>query len=151
MRAAGCSGLPAWNCAIQALARKGLRVRPRTGNFRGPLDRVAARRNQNKKASLATMPHALHAVIPLRSPPAIDPGTPQPNLRDAVSRSVRRYLADLDSHRCDDLYRLVVAEVEGPLLDEVLTHCRGNQTRAAQMLGITRATLRKKLAALGRY
>ena len=63
-----------------------------------------------------------------------------------MSRSVRRYLDDLGSHRCDDLYRLVVSEVEGPLLDAVLTHCRGNQTRAAQMLGRTRASL---AAALG--
>jgi Fis family transcriptional regulator len=95
------------------------------------------------------MSSALHSVVPLRNAPPTDSNPPA--LRDAVARSVRRYLADLDSHRCEDLYRVVLTEVEGPLLDEVLTHCRGNQTKAARMLGITRATLRKKLAALGRH
>ncbi len=97
------------------------------------------------------MPSAAHTVVQLRAPSASDAAIAPASLREAVSRSVRRYLADLDSHRCDDLYRVVISEVEGPLLDEVLTHCRGNQTKAALMLGITRATLRKKLAALGRH
>ena len=55
----------------------------------------------------------------------------------------------MDGHAADNLYRLVMNEVEAPLIQEVLRHCRGNQTRAAAMLGITRATLRKKLADLG--
>jgi Fis family transcriptional regulator len=73
-------------------------------------------------------------------------GAPAPALSEAVARAVRRYLADMGTHPTEDLYRIVLAEVERPLLDEVLRHCRGNQSRASQMLGITRATLRKKLA-----
>ena len=38
-----------------------------------------------------------------------------------------------------------MAEVEAPLLESVLAHTKGNQSRAAAMLGINRATLRKKL------
>lgn len=90
-------------------------------------------------------PIVVNAVTPLRLD-AIDAGLQPPALRDCVARAIRRYLQDLGEHRADDLYRLVLSEVEAPLFAEVLRHCRGNQTRAAQMLGITRATLRKKLA-----
>lgn len=71
--------------------------------------------------------------------------TPQPALRDHVARAVRRYLSDLDDHEVDDLHEVVLREIEVPLFSEVLRHCDGNQTRAASMLGINRATLRKKL------
>jgi len=43
----------------------------------------------------------------------------------------------------------VLREVETPLLREVLAWSSGNQSKAAAALGINRATLRKKLAALG--
>ena len=45
----------------------------------------------------------------------------------------------------NDLYELVLAEVEHPMLDMIMQYTRGNQTRAANMLGINRGTLRKKL------
>ena len=66
-------------------------------------------------------------------------------LRDCVGVAVRRYLSKLDGQDPDDLYAIVLREVEGSLLSEVLHHCEGNQSRAAQALGINRATLRKKL------
>jgi Fis family transcriptional regulator len=73
----------------------------------------------------------------------------QPALCDCVARAVRRYLADLDAQQPDGLYDLVLGEVEKPLLREVLRWSEGNQSRAAQALGINRATLRKKLALRG--
>ena len=66
-------------------------------------------------------------------------------LRDHVATSVRRYLRDLDGCGTDDLYNIALRELEIPLFLEVLQHCDGNQSRAAAMLGIHRATLRKKL------
>lgn len=66
-------------------------------------------------------------------------------LRDCVGVAVRRYLSKLDGQDPDDLYAIVLREVEGSLLAEVLSYCEGNQSRAAQALGINRATLRKKL------
>ena len=66
-------------------------------------------------------------------------------LRDHVANSVRRYLRDLDGCDTDDLYNIALRELEIPLFAEVLRHCDGNQSRAATMLGIHRATLRKKL------
>ncbi len=66
-------------------------------------------------------------------------------LRDHVATSVRRYLSDLNGCGTDDLYNIALRELEIPLFLEVLQHCDGNQSRAAAMLGIHRATLRKKL------
>ena len=70
-------------------------------------------------------------------------------LRDHVANSVRRYLHDLNGCGTDDLYHIALRELEIPLFAEVLQHCEGNQSRAASMLGIHRATLRKKLKDYG--
>lgn len=70
-------------------------------------------------------------------------------LRDHVATSVRRYLHDLNGCGTDDLYNIALRELEIPLFAEVLRHCDGNQSRAATMLGIHRATLRKKLKDYG--
>ncbi len=66
-------------------------------------------------------------------------------LREHVAHAIRRYLGDVEG--CDDvrLHEVVMREVEIPLFVEVLRHCEGNQSRAADVLGIHRATLRKKL------
>jgi Fis family transcriptional regulator len=55
----------------------------------------------------------------------------------------------LGGTRSPGLYQRVMREVEEPLLRVVLRHADGNQTRAAEILGITRATLRRKLRDLG--
>lgn len=73
----------------------------------------------------------------------------RPPLREHVAQSVRRYLRDLDGSEADDVYEIVLREMEIPLFVEVLNHCEGNQSRAAAMLGIHRATLRKKLKDYG--
>ena len=76
-------------------------------------------------------------------------GNPKPLLRDHVAQSVRSYLRDLDGCDADDVYEIVLREMEIPLFVEVLNHCEGNQSRAAALLGIHRATLRKKLKDYG--
>jgi len=90
---------------------------------------------------------AVNAVPVLHADPAGESAL-QPALRECVARAVRRYLADLDSQTPEGLYELVLQEVELPLLREVLQWSGGNQSKAAAALGINRATLRKKLAAL---
>ena len=70
-------------------------------------------------------------------------------LRDSVKQALRNYLSQLDGQDVNDLYELVLSEVEHPMLDMIMQYTRGNQTRAANMLGINRGTLRKKLKKYG--
>ena len=70
-------------------------------------------------------------------------------LRASVQSALDIYFQDLNGHSPDNLYRLVMHEVEAPLLESVMQHAGGNQTRAAEILGINRSTLRKKLKQYG--
>jgi Fis family transcriptional regulator len=67
-------------------------------------------------------------------------------LSEAVSTSLESYFDQLDGTAPNELYQLVISQVEQPLFECVMRHTGGNQTRAASLLGISRATLRKKLA-----
>jgi Fis family transcriptional regulator len=73
---------------------------------------------------------------------------PQP-LSNAVQKAVANYLQQLNGQDVNDLYELVLSELEKPLLEEVMKYTRGNQTRAANLMGINRGTLRKKLKQYG--
>jgi Fis family transcriptional regulator, factor for inversion stimulation protein len=66
-------------------------------------------------------------------------------LRTHTERALIDYFASLNGHRPAHLYDLVLREVEEPLLKAVLDYTEGNQVRAADILGINRGTLRKKL------
>lgn len=69
-----------------------------------------------------------------------------PPLCHYVSASLNRYFEQLNgSTPPNDLYRMVLEQVERPLLECVLEYSRGNQSKAAALLGINRGTLRKKL------
>jgi Fis family transcriptional regulator len=70
-------------------------------------------------------------------------------LRNCVRRSLTDYFANLEGEEVNNVYQTVLAEMEIPLLEKVLEHTRGNQTRAAEMLGLNRGTLRKKLKQYG--
>ena len=66
-------------------------------------------------------------------------------LRQNVQTAIRRYLEDMGQSQPRCLYQTLLAEVEPPLLEEVLRYTHGNQSRTAKILGITRNTLRTKL------
>lgn len=68
-------------------------------------------------------------------------------LAACVRAAVERYFRDLHGHTPTALYETVIAEVEAPLIETVMRHAGNNQCLAAQILGINRNTLRKKLQA----
>jgi Fis family transcriptional regulator len=135
----------AWQCVEHAsrLASSGdLRDRRGGANVAAPLDSP-----RSWTDAAITTRTTVNAVTPLRHDSSSDNAAPA--LRECVTRAVRRFLVDLGGNGESDLYRLMLHEIETPLLAEVMRHCRGNQSRAAQLLGITRTTLRKKLAERG--
>ncbi len=70
-------------------------------------------------------------------------------LSDNVRQSLENYFADLDGHDPSNLYDLFLAQVEKPMFEVVLQVTRGNVTRAAQILGLNRGTLRNRLKKYG--
>jgi Fis family transcriptional regulator len=70
-------------------------------------------------------------------------------LSECVRNALRFYLGHLDGYEINDLHEMVIAEVERPLLETVLDYTQGNQTQAARLLGMSRSTLRKKMANYG--
>ena len=66
-------------------------------------------------------------------------------LCEIMDKAFRRYLKSLNGHNPANLYQLVIGEVERPLLKNAMEHVGGNKSQAANILGINRSTLRKKL------
>ncbi|MBK6637565.1 MAG: Fis family transcriptional regulator [Rhodocyclaceae bacterium] len=67
-------------------------------------------------------------------------------LHDCVRRSLNRYFRDLDGQAPHAVYDMVLRMVERPMLEVVMKQAEGNQSVAAEILGISRGTLRRKLA-----
>jgi Fis family transcriptional regulator, factor for inversion stimulation protein len=68
-------------------------------------------------------------------------------IAEAVENSLDEYFFHLDGEPADNIYRMVIDNVEKTLLKNVMQRAEGNQTQAADMLGINRTTLRNKLKA----
>ena len=70
------------------------------------------------------------------------------DLSDAVRRALERYFKDMDGEKPTGIYEMVLKKVEKPMIETVLSFAEGNQTLAAEMLGINRNTLRSKMQRL---
>jgi Fis family transcriptional regulator, factor for inversion stimulation protein len=70
-------------------------------------------------------------------------------LHDSVRQALESYFLQLKGQAPTNLYEMVLAEVEVPLLEAVMEYTKGNQSRAAILLGLSRGTLRKKLKIYG--
>ncbi|GAA3982909.1 Fis family transcriptional regulator [Comamonas faecalis] len=67
------------------------------------------------------------------------------NIEECVRHNLLRYFEDLGGEAPDGMYDMLVRVVEKPLLEVVMQQAGGNQSRAAEWLGLNRNTLRKKL------
>lgn len=75
--------------------------------------------------------------------------TDSQTLRDSVEQAMENYFSQLDGQDVSEVYQMVMSEVEAPLLEVVMRYTHDNQTKASQVLGLNRGTLRKKLKQYG--
>ena len=73
----------------------------------------------------------------------------QNDISTCVTGALEKYFRDLDGEMPCAIYDMVLKNVEKPMLEVVMRHADGNQTLAAEMLGISRKTLWKKMKTLG--
>lgn len=79
----------------------------------------------------------------------IDSSTQNQSLRACVETAMENYFRHLDGQNVSDVYNMVLAEIEAPMLEVVMKNTRQNQTKASEILGLNRGTLRKKLKQYG--
>jgi Fis family transcriptional regulator len=94
---------------------------------------MASSKKPSRKKSKRVASHTVHV------------GTRSKLLSNLTDECLNSYFENLNGHKPGDLYQLVIGEVEKPLFRAVLTYTNGNQSEAAEILGINRVTLRKKL------
>ncbi len=80
---------------------------------------------------------------------AISESVESTTLRQAVKDTLRNYFTNIGNEQPVDFYGILLEEIERPLLEVLINHTHYNQVRMAQILGISRGTLRKKLKQYG--
>ena len=70
-------------------------------------------------------------------------------LKELVRQQIDQYFDELDGEMPQDLYDLVVGQVEHALVEAALAQSNNNQSKAAEMLGISRGTLRSRMKLFG--
>ncbi|HEY3487394.1 MAG TPA: helix-turn-helix domain-containing protein [Gammaproteobacteria bacterium] len=75
--------------------------------------------------------------------------TRKTDFKASVETCLRGYFQNLNGEKAADLYKLVIEETESALIEAVLEYAENNQSKAADYLGITRGTLRKKIKQYG--
>jgi len=66
-------------------------------------------------------------------------------IASCIRKAINGYLNDLDGEKPCHIYNLVMHSVETPLIEIAIQYTKGNQTQAAELLGINRNTLRQKM------
>jgi Fis family transcriptional regulator len=70
-------------------------------------------------------------------------------LKQVVKDTLRNYFANIGNEQPVDFYSILLEEIEKPLLEVLINHTHYNQVKMANILGISRGTLRKKLKQYG--
>lgn len=70
-------------------------------------------------------------------------------LKQVVKDTLRNYFSNIGGEQPVDFYSILLEEIEKPLLEVLINHTHYNQVKMAQILGISRGTLRKKLKQYG--
>ncbi|TAK71730.1 MAG: DNA-binding protein [Gammaproteobacteria bacterium] len=70
-------------------------------------------------------------------------------LKQVVKDTLRNYFSNIGSEQPIDFYAILLEEIERPLLEVLINHTHYNQVKMAQILGLSRGTLRKKLKQYG--
>ena len=91
------------------------------------------------------MSSTLEAILPTAVLPNITYTATEQSLRAYVKQSIKQYFDQLGETEPANVYKMVLEEVEIPMLKVVMDYCNGNQCKAAKIMGISRGTLRKKL------
>ncbi|UJP05515.1 MAG: Fis family transcriptional regulator [Nitrosomonas sp.] len=66
-------------------------------------------------------------------------------IASCIRKAILDYLDDLDGEKPTQIYNMVISSVEKPLIEITMQYTNGNQTQAAEVLGINRNTLRQKI------
>lgn len=90
----------------------------------------------------------MSSVKKTRKPKAVLESTSK-CLCDNVKEVIEKYFRDMDGHEPDNLHELIMSQVEKPLIESVIDSTRGNLSRAAQLLGLNRGTLRNRMQKYG--
>jgi Fis family transcriptional regulator len=111
-----------------------------------PADRTpAAERGDSKASSANGSAHAANGTSHGSTAPRHGGET----IEQCIYRTLTQYFKDLDGAKPHQLHGMVIEAAERPLLKFALERCDGNQSAAADLLGINRNTLRKKLVEHG--
>ena len=97
----------------------------------------------------AITPDAVETVIRPDEAIAAEINTTNKPLKDCVFSAMKNYYTHVEGGDPSEIYDMVLAQVEPPLLETTMEFTRGNQSKAAILLGISRGTLRKKLKKYG--
>jgi len=90
--------------------------------------------------------HIMENEVLTMSPETNNSNSTMQTLGTNVRQCLQQYFTQLDGTTPSNLYSMVLTEVEKPLIEMVLKLTNGNQSKAALILGISRGTLRKKMA-----
>ena len=67
-------------------------------------------------------------------------------IAESITQSISEYFKHLEGTEVNNIYELVLREVEKPLIKSIMNFANGNQSQAAKWLGLSRNTLRKLIA-----